>query len=791
MQKKFETKYGYFTENGREFVITNYRTPRPWVNVISNGSYGLVVSQLNGGFSWIVHSNMNRLTRWQQDLIRDNWGKYVYLRDEDNGDFWSPTVKPVMKDLEEYQCRHGIGYTCFHSVYKRIEANLRLFIPFGDDLEIWTLRLKNVGNRPRQLGVFTYLEWCLGVAPDYHREFHKTFIETEFNGDNQVVLARKRLWEVPSNKGHWNTEWNHTAYLACSESVDGFESDKEAFLGNYRDLSRPLALETGQLSGEQGKWNDSIGSLKKLIRLAPDEEKTVHFFLGAEENPQRIFPLLEKYRQSENIESAFKKLRQEWDSILTTTTVETPDEALNLMSNVWLKYQTISGRLWGRAAYYQQSGAYGFRDQLQDSMIFLYSQPELTKKQIFLHARHQFKDGRALHWWHPITDQGHDGNISDDLLWLPFVTIQYIKETADWSILDETVPFYDEPESPPLLHHCLQAVDKVLERLSDRGLPLILAGDWNDGLSAVGLEGKGESIWLAHFLYYVLNEILPILKKKNLLDKADYYNQQATKLKNAINEFGWDGNWFWRASKDSGELIGSHQNKEGKIFLNAQTWAVIAKNATEKRQLTAIRSVENFLESKVGPILLHPAYSSPDADIGYLSRYAPGVRENGGVYTHAATWSIWAECLLKRSQEAYRIYRKINPIYNGLNPDGYFAEPYVTPGNIDGPDSPHYGRGGWTWYTGSAAWLFRITLDQLIGIEADYGGLIIKPCFPKEWKKVKVKRLFRGTNYSIKISNSGSEDMRIKEIYVDGKKIEGNLIPPRSDKSEVEVIVKI
>ncbi|MBC8184889.1 glycosyl transferase family 36 [candidate division KSB1 bacterium] len=790
MQKKFETRYGYFTEDGTEFVITDYRTPRPWVNVISNGSYGLVVSQLNGGFSWIEHSNINRLTRWQQDLIRDNWGKYIYLRDEENGDFWSPTIQPVMKELDSYQCRHGIGYTYFFSAYKGIETKIRIFVPFRNNLEIWTIQIKNTEKKQRRLSLFTYLEWCLGVGPDNHREFHKAFLETEFNSDNQVLLARKRLWEIPSSKGHWNTEWNSNAYFACSEPIDGFDSDKEAFIGKYRDLSNPLSLETGQLTGKEGKWNDSIGSLKKNVNLEPDAQKTINFFLGAEDDPERIFALLKKYRNPQTVETAFREMKQKWNSYLTKTTVQTPDQALNFMTNTWLKYQSISCRLWGRAAYYQQSGAFGFRDQLQDSQIFLYIEPELTKKQILLHAKHQFKNGSVLHWWHPITDQGHNGNMSDDLLWLPFITVQYLKETADWQILEEKLPFYDDNAHTDLLHHCLLAIDCVLNRFSARGLPLILSGDWNDGLSAMGLEGKGESIWLAHFVYYILDEIIPILEHRNLSEKKDYYQQRASELKNTINEIGWDGNWFWRASKDNGELIGSHNNDGGKIYLNAQIWAVIAKSTDSQRQKKILQQVETLLESDVGPILFHPGYMTPDSDIGYLSRYAPGVRENGGVYTHAATWSIWAECLLKHSQQAYRIYRKINPIYNGLNPDRYFAEPYVTPGNIDGPASPNYGRGGWSWYTGSAAWLFRITIDHLIGIEADYDGLIVKPCFPKEWTEVNVKRLFRGKTYHIKIINVENESDIPIEIWIKDKKMPGNKIPVVTDQEEIQVVVK-
>jgi cellobiose phosphorylase len=791
MQKKFETKYGYFSEDGLEFVITNFRTPRPWINVLSNGNYGLIVSQVNGGFSWLTHSNLNRITRWNQDLIQDQWGKFIYLRDEDSATIWSPTFQPVGNDLDEYECHHGIGYTIFHSVYQKIQTTIRIFIPFGDDLEIWTLQLKNLDEKPRKIGVYTYFEWCLGAASDNHREFHKTFIETEFNDNNQVMIARKRLWEIPSQRGHWNTNWDYTAFFACNENVDGFEGDKEKFIGLYQNLVKPLSLQTGNLSGTVGKWNDSIASLQKVIEVLPNEKKEIHFYLGAQQDESVIIPLLQKYRQPDFIEQAFLKVKGKWKQLLSTTTINTPDEALNFMTNTWLKYQAISGRIWGRAAYYQQSGAYGFRDQLQDSQVFLYIEPELTKNQILLHAKHQFKTGKVLHWWHPITEMGLDGNMSDDLLWLPFVTVQYIKETGNLKFLEETVPFYDDSQPATIIEHCLRAIDSVIKNVSDRGLPLILAGDWNDGLSAVGLEQKGESIWLAHFLYYILKEFKPIFNHLELKEKMELYHQRSEKLKYAINQYGWDGNWFWRATKDSGELIGSHSNEEGKIFLNPQTWAVIAGSTDCDRQKRALKAIEEFLECDVGPLLLSPAYSKPDPYIGYLSRYAPGLRENGGIYTHAAVWSIWAASLLENSEMAYRIYRKLCPIYNGMIPDRYVAEPYVTPGNIDGIASPHYGRGGWSWYTGSAAWLFRVTMDHLIGIRADFNGLLVKPCLPKDWKEVKVKRLFRGATYNILINNNAYDKIAKVEVFLDGEKLPENIIPFIKDKKEVKVIINI
>lgn len=791
MEKKFETEYGYFTNNGTEYVITNYNTPKPWINVISNGNYGLVVSQVNGGFSWITHSNLNRLTRWNQDLIQDNWGKFIYLKDEETGVYWSPTIKPVLSEVEEYSCRHGIGYTVFESKSQMILANLRIFVPFNHDLEIWTLKLRNLANHPRKIGIYTYFEWCLGAAPDNHREFHKTFLETEFNEAKQTILARKRLWEIPTKQGHWNTDWNNTAFFACNESVDGFECDKENFIGKTRTLANPIAVEKGELSRTQGKWNDSITSLQKLVSINSLGEREIHFFLGAHPEESKIYDHIEKFRDPGNIEAAFKQIQKEWASNLEASIVETPDEALNFMTNHWLKYQAISGRLWGRAAYYQQSGAFGFRDQLQDSQIFLYSQPELTKKQLFLHAAHQYKDGRALHWWHPISEQGLDANASDDLLWLPFVTIQYLKETADWKSLKEKIHFYDDPTPQSLLDHCLLAIDKVLDRFSKRGLPLIMAGDWNDGLSAVGLQGKGESLWLAHFLYYILKEFNTILTKINKLDKAAKYQDNANTLKSAINKYGWDGNWFWRASKDNGEPIGSQYNKEGKIFLNPQIWSIIAESTDKDRQQKVMQIVEDELESDVGPMLLKPSYTNPDANIGYLSRYAPGVRENGGVYTHAATWSIWAAAKLKKSDSAYRLYKKICPIYNGMKPNLYLAEPYVTPGNIDGQDSPHYGRGGWTWYTGSATWLFRVTYDYLLGIQADYDGLIINPTLPQKWKKVVIKRLFRGSIYQIEIFNQCSKTTSNIEIKMDGKKLAGNKIPAQKEGLKIHIRVDI
>ena len=774
----YQNKYGYFTDDYKEYVITNPFTPKPWINVISNGRYGIVLSQLGGGFSWLDHSEFNRLNRWHQDLIQDNWGKYFYFRLK-NGETFTPTFKPVKTKLDSFVVIHGQGYSIFKSKYKFIDIELKVFIPFDDEVEIWDFTIKNDSNENTKFDVFSYFEFCLGSSSDFHREFHKAFIETKFIEELNSFTGKKRLWEIPiKNRGHWNIDYPYIGFILSSEKIIEFEGDKEKFIGNYGSIEKPVALQTGILTNTQGKWYDPIGTIKIEIEIPANSEKRFNFVLGLKETLDEIKNSYLFYSSFENVDIKFQQVKAEWDKILSTLEIDTPDQSINLLVNRWLRYQAISGRLWARTAYYQQSGAYGFRDQLQDSLVFLPINPSKTKSQIILHAKHQFKDGQVLHWWHPISEIGLQTDMTDDLLWLPFVLIQYIKETNDFSILDELVEYYDDKENlDSLLNHSISAIDKVLSRFSSRGLPLIGAGDWNDGLSAVGLEWKGESIWLAEFLYLILIEFSEILNQIKKEDKASEYLEQAEKLKKNFNEYAWDGEWFYRATKDTGEKIGSKENEEGKIYLNVQTWAVISGITSIEREEKALKSVEDILIKKNGPLLLFPSYTKPDSIIGYLSRYAPGRRENGGVYTHAATWSIWAFALKKNKKLVYEIYRKLSPVFNGLNPDEYVAEPYVTPGNIDGPDSTLYGMGGWTWYTGSAAWFQKVIVDYLIGVRATKEGLLIEPCFPDEWEYVKVKRMFRGRFYVIEFENPNRFYSRIDELIVNGEKFNSSLIP--------------
>lgn len=788
--KKFPTKYGHFTSDGNEYVITNYKTPRPWINVISNGTYGLVVSQTGGGFSWETHSEFNRVNRWHQDLIQDNWGKYFYFKNNQTGDIWSPTWMPAKTKLDEYECRHGFGYTKFISVFKRIKVTLNIFIPLKESIEIWNFEIENNSDKELDLSVFTYFEWCLGSSADHHREFHKAFIETDFHSDFNSLTATKRLWDIPlSNRGHWNIEYPSLGFISSNLTISDYDADKESFLGNLGNISNPDAVINDSLAKKTGKWNDSIASIKINLKLKKGERQFASFFIGLGRNITDIKSVLKPYSSQEAIDESLNNVKKYWDEKLNTLVVNTPDEALNFLVNKWLKYQAIVGRIWARTAYYQQSGAYGFRDQLQDSLVFLSIDPRETLKQIRLHARHQKQDGSVLHWWHPITETGLETEMTDDLLWLPYILFHYLDETNDYASLEVKEPYYDNSElEDSLFIHCKASIDKVLERMSERGLPLIGAGDWNDGLSAVGLEMKGESIWLAEFLYLILTKFSSLCDFTNKDDLTQYYSKKAKQLKTAFDNHAWDGEWFYRATKDTGEKIGSKDCEEGKIFLNAQTWSVISNIADAELQCSAMTAVTKHLLKDNGALLFHPAYTKPDDHIGYLSRYAPGRRENGGVYTHAATWAIWAYSILKDYNNAYKTFKNLCPIYNAGDPDKYKAEPYVTPGNIEGPDSPFYGMGGWTWYTGSAAWFQKLIVECILGIKATREGLLIEPCIPNDWENYTVQRSFRSTIYNINVVNKSLGRGQIKSIEIDGEVTEGNLIP-KSNKSSVNVDV--
>ena len=792
--KKFESKYGYFTADGREYVITRPDTPRPWVNVICNGDYGLIETQTGSGFSWRDNSNLSRITRWDQDLIRDSWGKYIYLRDQDSGKFWSGTWKPCQPDFDFFEVRHGQGYSVLTSRLHDITCEKTIFVDVEDPVEVWRVVLTNESSKKRRLSVFTYFDWCLGNWADTHREFHKTFIETWIDKKNGALHGLKRAPLVPGFISTGMTERPLQGFHSASPKPVAYDGDKESFLGRYGEPHAPETVVGGSLHNSEGKWGDASASLQVDLELGPKQSKTIIFTLGSTQNREEAERIIKKYSNPSTADQELAKVKALWDSFVTATYVETPDEAINFMTNIWMKYQAISARLWGRCAYYQSSGGFGFRDQLQDCQIFFSTKPELAKKQILLHAEQQFPDGTVYHWWHHGTSMGAITHCSDDLLWLDFITLNYLDDTADYSILDVKAKFLPDLKTKQvtegtLYDHCLRAIEKVFTRFSPRGLPLIGECDWNDGLSHVGIRWKGESIWLGHFLYGILIRIVPIMEERGDKKKAAKYLEVAEDLKRALNTHGWDGEWYLGATRDDGRPLGSKTQDRGKIFLNCQTWAVITGVATPEKAKQSMASAAKWLYKEYGPLLLTPGYDKTDPTIGYITRYAPSVRENGGLYTHAGTWAIQAECIMRNGEQAYEVYKSFNPALRGLEPDLYYCEPYVTPGNVDGPDSPNNGRGGWTWYTGSAAWYAVVVLDWLLGIRPVREGLLIDPVIPKKWNGFKVKRFFRGSAYEITVENPKHVSSGIAKITVNGKIQQGNLIKPIKGKGPHQVHV--
>jgi cellobiose phosphorylase len=782
---RFDSTYGHFSDDGLEYVITTPDTPKPWVNVISNGDHGLVVSQAGGGYSFRQHANLNRLTRWSQDLLRDEWGKWLYLRDEETGAFWSATYMPTRHETTYYRCRHGLGYTVFEQRVGDIESELTVFAAPDKPCEIWKLELRNVGTKPRKLSATSYFEWNLG-APDPHREFHKLFIVPEFAPAQNALFARKLLWEVPTDRGHWNTDWNYVAFHGASEAPASFDCDKASFVGRHRGPERPQAMETPDLAGNADRWGDACASLRLGVTLAPGASHTLIFTLGAGDDRAQADELIAAYGNVAAADTALAGVKAAWQAKVDAVKVETPDPAFDLLTNVWLKYQAISGHMWARAAYYQQSGAFGFRDQLQTSQIWLPIDPSGMRQQLVLHAKHQQQDGTVLHWWHPLTEQGHVTKMTDDMLWLPFMTISYLEETADFALLDELVPYYDGGEGT-FREHCQRAIGVVLGRMSPRGLPLIGEGDWCDGFSAVGLAWKGESIWLGHFLYRVLTDWATLDERLGVFTHAPDWRIAADSVYEALNTHGWNGDWFLCATKDDGTPMGDSSNDQNQCYLNSQTWAVLAGSTSAGRARQAMVHATSRLEGDNGLMLFRPAYHTPDRQIGYITRYAPGLRENGGVYTHAATWGILAQAALGEGESAHRLFDKLNPISaSGRGADRYVAEPYVLPGNIDGADSPNYGRAGWTWYTGSAGWMFTAGLAGILGVKASYDGLLVVPCLPPDWPEARVSRTFRGTTYDIHIKRGDVPAMRL-----DGLPFAGGPLPLFADGMAHELEVTI
>ncbi len=755
---QFDNGIGGFSADGREYVITTtpgQATPAPWSNVLANPDFGCVITESGQSYTWIDNAHEFRLTPWNNDPVTDLKGEAFYLRDEESGKFWSPAPLPC-RGISTYVTRHGFGYSVFEYSEDGIESSMKVYTDIEAPVKFIVIRIHNKSQRPRRLSVTGYLEWVLGDLKG-KTQMH---VITELDIRSGAILARNA----------YNTEFdNRVAFFDADDANKTITADRSEFIGRNGTMGNPDGLNRARLSGRTGAGLDPCAAIQIGVDLAEDQEKQVIFRLGAGKNLPDALAIIKKFEGSGAAEEALNKVQQFWQQTLSAVRVETPDTAINILTNGWLNYQTLASRIWARSGFYQSGGAFGFRDQLQDVLSLLHSKPALARAQILLCASRQFKEGDVQHWWHPPVGRGVRTTCSDDYLWLPFVTERYVTATGDETILDEVVPYlesrllnageessYDLPivsdRHGSLYEHCVKAIEHGLS-FGVHGLPLMGSGDWNDGMDRVGNHGKGESVWLAFFLYKILVSFTDMAQIKNDPRFIATCREASLQLGGNINKNAWDGEWYLRAYFDDGSPLGAAQNEECKIDSIAQSWSVLSGAGEIDRQQKAMDAAEKYLVKKEDGIILlfDPPFNRSSMNPGYIKGYVPGVRENGGQYTHAAIWLIMAYAASGDRKRTWELLQLINPLNHGKDAEAmekYKVEPYVIAADVYA-EPLHKGRGGWTWYTGSAGWMYQLLTESFIGLKRKGNKLYFSPCLPEEWEMVKVEYRYITTVYKI------------------------------------------
>ena len=795
---KYYNEYGGFSEDGTEYRIKqniDNSLPTVWSHVMANQKFGTLVTNNMGGFTWSKNSRLNRITAWSNNLITDEPSEIIYIKDKDLMESYSIGKLPK-PDENEYSVIYGLGYAKYYHSNFGITSEVEVFVPTNDSVKVNTINLKNTTQDKKNLSLIYYIKPVLG--------------EDELKSNGYLNLDFNRNSNLISVENLYENGISRNVFVSSSETIASYTGNKVSFIGNG-NISNPEGLEKISLSNENSLGNSSCIAIQIDITIYPYENKEISLIIGEGESSLEVQDLAYKYSDIKKCKKELLEVKEFWKNKISKIQVKTPSESMNIMLNNWLPYQTIACRLWGKSAFYQSGGAIGFRDQLQDTLGLKYIEPEETRKQILKSCAHQFIEGDVEHWWHEESGRGIRTRFSDDLLWLPYVVAEYIETTQDVEILEEEVPYINgkilednENENydihtqsdikESVFNHCIRAIEKSLN-FGENGLPKIGSGDWNDGFSKVGIKGKGESVWLGFFLYNVLDKFTKVMKNKKETeqDKIEKYEQIKQELKKALNTAGWDGRWYKRAFMDDGNVLGSIENEECRIDSISQSWSVISDAGDNDKKYISMESLENHLVDKETGIikLLDPPFEKSNLEPGYIKMYLPGVRENGGQYTHAAIWAIIAETILGFGNKAYEYYKMINPIEHAKTKEEankYKVEPYVIAADIYG-GTDLLGRGGWTWYTGSSSWYYRAGIEYILGLKIQNGKIKIEPCIPSEWREYSIQYKYKTTIYNIKVKNINGKNTGVQKVFINGR--EQKEIPLVDDGKiyEIEVLM--
>ena len=807
-------KFGHFDDEKREYVITTPKTPYPWINYLGTQEFFSIISNTAGGYCFYKDARLRRITRYRYNNVpADNGGRYFYIHDR--GDFWSPGWMPVRKDLDKYECRHGLGYTVVSGERNGIKAEVLFFVPVDFNGEVQKVTVKNTGDSRKDITLFSFLEFCLWNALDDMTNFQRNFSTGEVEIDGSVIY----------HKTEYRERRNHYSFYSVNTPIDGFDTDRETFVGLYNGFDAPEAVAKGKSGNSAADGWSPVASHSINLSLEPGEEKELVFVLGyvenAEEdkweakgviNKEKARAMIDGLKDTAAVDRDFKQLEEYWTGLLSRLSVDSGDEKLDRMVNIWNQYQCMVTFNLSRSASYFESGigrGMGFRDSNQDILGFVHQIPARARERILDLAATQLENGGAYHQYQPLTKKGNNeigGNFNDDPLWMILSTAAYIKETGDFTILEEEVPFDNDPgKSASMLEHLKRSFYHVVNNLGPHGLPLIGRADWNDCLNlncfssvpdesfqtTTSKDGKvAESVMIAGMFVFIGSEYIKLCECLGLGEEAKAARSHVNKMKETILEHGYDGEWFLRAYDDNGNKVGSRENVEGKIFIESQGFCVMAGIGVEDgRAEKALDSVRRYLDTPYGIVLLNPAFTKYYINLGEISTYPPGYKENAGIFCHNNPWIVAAETVLGRGDRAFEYYSQIAPAYIEEISDIHRTEPYVYSQMIAGKDARRPGEAKNSWLTGTAAWNFVAVSQWILGLKPGYDGLEIDPCIPAAWEGFKLQRLFRGSRYNISVDNRCHVSKGVKSLIVDGKEFIGNVIPIFNDGKEHEVVV--